>query len=234
MKNDQKKSPLILVVDDEQINVDILEDVLEDEYEIGTALNGSDAIAFAREKHPQLILLDISMPKMDGFEVIQELKKCDQTKDIAVIFITALSNIENKINGFELGAVDYISKPFISAEVESRIKAHLSLIDYRNMLEEKVTERTKELKAANSRLQKMEGLLASIQTASSLNYQIEQHLETIIKYLKTNQPPEKSISEVNSISTLMQEVLDKVSQSYDSYTDTEKDLSENGTELKEF
>jgi DNA-binding response OmpR family regulator len=234
MENSQEKSHLILIVDDDPMNVEILQYALEEDYEIGIALNGEDALDFAREKHPHLILLDILMPDMDGYEVMRRLKDSPQTRDIAVIFITALDEMKKKIKGFELGAVDYIPKPFTDAEVIARVKTHLALIDYRERLEEKVLERTEALEKAHLKLQKMEGLLASVQTASLLKHEIDSHLNTIVECLSTSQPPEKSLSEINSISALISEMVEKVSQAYDTFTETEPDLSPDGAEGKEF
>ena len=234
MKNSQEKSHLVLIVDDDPINVEILQFALEDDYNIGTAMNGADALDFAREKQPQLILLDILMPGMDGYEVMRRLKESPQTRDIAVIFITALDETKNKIKGFELGAVDYIPKPFIDAEVIARVKTHLALIDYRERLEEKVIERTEALEKAHLKLQKMEGLLTSIQTATLLKHKIDLHLSSIVECLSTNQPPEKALSEINSISTLISDMVEQVSQSYNTFAETEQDLIPDGTEGKEF
>ncbi len=234
MKSSQEKSHLILIVDDDPINIEILQFALENEYEIGSALNGEDALDFAREKRPKLILLDILMPGMDGYEVMRRLKESPQTRDIAVIFITALDETKKKIKGFELGAVDYIPKPFIDAEVIARVKTHLALVDYRERLEEKVIERTEALEKAHLKLQKIEGLLASIQTASLLKHEIDHHLSNIVECLSTSQPPEKSLSEVNSISALINEMVETVSKSYDDYTETEQDLTPDGAEAIEF
>ncbi|MBU3917405.1 response regulator [bacterium] len=234
METQKDKSPLILIVDDNETNIEILETTLESEYRIGTAMNGKAALDYAEKHHPQLILLDILMPGMNGYEVIRRLQESPKTKDIAVIFITALDETENKIEGFELGAVDYITKPFMVSEVMVRVKTHLTLIDYRDRLEEKVLERTKELEAAHQRLQKMEGLLASLQTASILNNQIDQHLKNIIEYSKTNPHSAKTVSEVNSISTLINEIVNKVSQSYNKYAEMENDFPDNSPPDKEF
>ncbi len=234
MKDDKEESPLILIVDDNATNVDILETALENEYRLGIAMNGQAALDFARKNNPQLILLDIVMPGMDGFEVMRQLQESPETKKITVILVTALSDTEQKIRGFECGAVDYITKPFIGAEVDARVKTHLALVDYRNRLEEKVLERTRQLEEAHQRFKKMEGLLASIQTASLLNNQIEQHLQTITKHSKANQPPDKIITEVNSISTLIHEILDKVSHSYNTYAEMEHDSPQQKIEEKEF
>ena len=101
---------------------------LKDDYKLGFALDGKSALKYAQTQKPDLILLDIMMPGMDGFEVSRRLKSDDRTKDIPFIFITAIDEIENKTAGFELGAVDYITKPFEVLEVKARVQTHLSLL----------------------------------------------------------------------------------------------------------
>ena len=102
----------ILAVDDTKYNIDLLVDALGDEYDLSVAMNGSSALQLAATTPPDLILLDIMMPGMDGFEVLRRLKADRTTREIPVIFLTALSEIGDKARGFELGAVDYITKPF--------------------------------------------------------------------------------------------------------------------------
>lgn len=117
----------ILLVDDVKDNITILIETLKDEYLLGFALNGPDALKYARLKSPDLILLDIIMPDMDGYEVCRRLKADPDTRDIPVLFITSLDEIENKTNAFEVGAVDYITKPFELLEIKARVKTHLTL-----------------------------------------------------------------------------------------------------------
>ena len=117
----------ILIVDDVEINIDTLVGTLGDEYEISVAMDGVTALQLVETQPPDLILLDIMMPRMDGYEVCRRLKASASTADIPVIFLTALSELDNKINGFKLGAVDYITKPFELMEVLARVKTHLSL-----------------------------------------------------------------------------------------------------------
>jgi sigma-B regulation protein RsbU (phosphoserine phosphatase) len=118
----------ILIIDDEKINVLLLEETLSlSGYTTLSATNGADGRAIAQKKTPNLILLDISMPHEDGFEVLAKLKLNSKTSHIPVIFLTASSDVEKKIKGFDLGAVDYIVKPFHSREVVARINLHLKL-----------------------------------------------------------------------------------------------------------
>ncbi len=119
----------VLIVDDEKINRDLLVGLLKPSYRIMVANNGAKALqAAARlEGRPDLILLDIMMPDMDGYEVCQRLKEVDATRDIPIIFVTAMSEISDESMGFRLGAVDYITKPVSPSIVQARVKTHLLL-----------------------------------------------------------------------------------------------------------
>ncbi len=148
----------ILIVDDTPQNIDILGEYLS-EYRIKAAADGEKALrAIETGSKPHLVLLDIMMPGMDGYEVCRRLKRNENTKDIPVIFITAMSEVEDKVKGFEHGAVDYITKPFQLEEVKSRIETHIALSLYRKELENinqklefKVQERTRELVSAKEK-----------------------------------------------------------------------------------
>ncbi len=119
--------PLIMIVDDSATNIDILVGMLSDQYRLTIAKTGERALELTRRHIPDLILLDLVMPGMDGFEVCERLKAQSQTRDIPVIFITAMDQKEQKTRGFELGAVDYITRPFHAGEVMARVKAHIQL-----------------------------------------------------------------------------------------------------------
>jgi putative two-component system response regulator len=136
----------VLIVDDTPENICILVEILKDQYDVSVAINGQKALKIAAMNPPiDLILLDIMMPEMDGYEVFARLKANPKTANIPVIFVTALSAYENEAKGLELGAVDYITKPFNSALVRARVKNHLELKNYRDKLEEMVQEKTREL-----------------------------------------------------------------------------------------
>lgn len=151
----------VLVVDDIESNIEFVTDVLElEEFEVIGANDGKEAIDLAQEIKPDIILLDISMPIMDGFEVCEKLKADIETKHIPVVFLTARIQKEDIIKGFESGAVDYIVKPFNFNELISRVKTHVDLKQKTEklktinlQLEEKVEERTIQLKKANEELQ---------------------------------------------------------------------------------
>ena len=125
--NENKKSSL-LIVDDEQINLMALSTILSAEYEIFTADSGINAIEKAKETQPDVILLDIVMPDMDGYAVITELKKDEKTKDIPIIFITGLNSVDDEKKGLVLGASDYITKPFSPSIVKLRIQHQIKIV----------------------------------------------------------------------------------------------------------
>ncbi|MDO6708188.1 two-component system response regulator [Photobacterium sp. 1_MG-2023] len=118
----------LLLVDDEPANLQVLKNILSAEYRLLFARNGNRALALAASEKPDMILLDVMMPDMSGFEVIQELKARPELRHIPVIFVTALSETENETQGFELGAVDFITKPVSPPIVCARVKNHLSLV----------------------------------------------------------------------------------------------------------
>lgn len=118
----------ILVVDDERSNLDVLTYILRPQYNVQVAKSGETAVKRAREQKPDLILLDIIMPDMNGFEVLTELKTHDETRHIPVIFITGLARVEDEEKGFLLGAVDYIVKPFKNSIVKARVRTHARIV----------------------------------------------------------------------------------------------------------
>jgi PAS domain S-box-containing protein len=141
--------PKILIVEDTPINVKILTAVLAAEnFELAVAENGNIALAMVEKKHPHLILLDVMMPELDGFETCRRLKANPKTQEIPIIFMTALADAEDKVKGFELGAVDYITKPFKRQEVLARIKTHLNI----SFLQQKLLAQNIELEINSSRL----------------------------------------------------------------------------------
>jgi len=145
----------ILIVDDVPANIRILWEIIKDDYEVSVTTTGAEAVEIARaESPPDLILLDIMMPEMDGYEVCRVLKADDNTRNIPIIFITAMTKEEDETKGLELGAVDYITKPFRPAIVKARIRVHLEVKYHRDHLEETVKARTTELKEMNIRLMK--------------------------------------------------------------------------------
>ncbi|MDP2994326.1 MAG: response regulator, partial [Anaerolineales bacterium] len=141
-----KSEGTILIVDDLPENVTLLSRILANQgYTVKTAGNGAQAIDYAQTSSPDLILLDINMPEMDGFETCVRLKKDVRTRDIPVIFISALDGVEDKIKAFHAGGVDYISKPFDYEEVRVRVETHLAILRLRVQLQSANRELTARL-----------------------------------------------------------------------------------------
>jgi CheY-like chemotaxis protein len=132
------KSYKILVVDDEKHNIDILIDILSPEYEVLIAKDGITAVKMAKDLQPDLILLDVVMPEVSGFKAIATLKNTEATKNIPVIFVTSLDDHKYEEKGLELGAVDYITKPFRNAICLARVKTQLQMVDYIKTIERMV------------------------------------------------------------------------------------------------
>jgi putative two-component system response regulator len=124
----QPNQPLILAVDDEASNLQLLRHILQDQYRLLFAKDGPRALELARQEQPQLILLDVMMPGMTGYEVCTQLKADPATAAIPVIFVTALSEADDEVIGFDAGAVDYITKPVSPPIVRARVRTHLSLV----------------------------------------------------------------------------------------------------------
>ena len=120
--------PRILIVDDEPANLKVMREVLGNQYRMSFAKSGAAALALLEKEQPKLILLDIMMPDMNGFEVCEILKSTPALSHIPIIFVTALGDESDEFKGFELGAVDYITKPISPAIVRARVKTHLSLV----------------------------------------------------------------------------------------------------------
>ncbi|WP_273432231.1 diguanylate cyclase domain-containing protein [Chitinibacter tainanensis] len=129
-----KTDPYVLVVDDQMANIEALGELLTAEYDVHFALSGAEALAHVREHAPDLILLDIMMPDMDGYEVCRQLQQYPPTRETPVIFITALATPEEETRGLDAGAVDYIVKPFNPAIVRARVRNHLALKQAKDQL----------------------------------------------------------------------------------------------------
>jgi len=141
------KPQTVLIVDDEPANISLLNEVLKTDYRIMVAKDGKRALLVAQSNPPpDLILLDIVMPELDGYEVLKRLKADEDTKKIPIIFVTSKNKDEDETKGLEMGAVDYIHKPFNPAVVKARVKAHLELKQNRDFLEWMLKEKTEELK----------------------------------------------------------------------------------------
>ena len=191
----QSSEPSILIVDDNSQNLQVLGKILqENNYEIEFAINGEAALVWLKKRKFDLILLDINMPVMDGFEVCRKVRSNPELNNVPVIFLSAESEKESILKGFELGAQDYITKPFDSRELLTRVRTHLALknslekLDNQNqILDEKVKERTfelyeayKKLEIANEELQSLD--LAKTEFLQIISHEINTPLNGIIGF----------------------------------------------------
>ncbi len=215
MNNDQAN---ILVVDDTPDNLRLLGAILTDQgYRVRKALNGQTALKTVRTVPPDLILLDINMPGMNGYEVCQELKADEQTKEIPVIFISALDDVLDKVKAFKVGGVDYITKPFQGEEVIARIDNQLT-----------IQQLQKQLQSQNDLLRqeqaKSEGLLLNIlpqsiveQLKEKPNLIAEQYDEATFLFadivgftgLSAPMPPEEVVQLLNEIFSIFDQILER-------------------------
>jgi DNA-binding NtrC family response regulator len=146
-------APQILLVDDNATNLQVLYQTLEgNQYRLLAARNGKDALTIAQRARPDLILLDVMMPEMDGFETCRALKTDARTRGCAVIFLSAVTDARDKVRGLELGAVDFINKPFQAEEVLARVKTHLTVRDLQLQLQARNAELEHELRVAQELL----------------------------------------------------------------------------------
>jgi putative two-component system response regulator len=191
----------ILMVDDNATNLQVLSQTLAGrDYRLLVAKNGESALAIVRKAQPDLILLDIMMPGMDGFEVCRQLKADPATHDIPIIFLSALGQTEDKVRGLQLGAVDYITKPFQPEEVIARVETHLTLrclqrrleaanLELRDLnenLEQKVRARTRELEAEQAKVLKAQNaiIFGMAKLTESRDDDTGKHLERIERYVE--------------------------------------------------
>lgn len=156
----EKSKATILIVDDIVENIHVLMNILKKDYLIQVAKNGQKAMEIIHKNKPDLILLDIMMPELSGYDVIKILKKDVKTENIPVIFVTAMGEVSDEAKGLALGAVDYISKPVIPELVLSRVRNHLLLKKNSDQLELLVHQRTKQLEKSNDSILIVMGLVA--------------------------------------------------------------------------
>ena len=172
----------ILIVDDETANLKLLKELLNREgYKVRPADRPQMALDSALAQPPALILLDVRMPVMDGFEVCKRLKQDERTSDVPIIFVSALQDVKDKIRGFEVGGVDYISKPFQEEEVLARVRTHMDLRIMQLRLEEMVAERTVELETEINEHKQAE---SELREAYSEIRQLKSQLEAEGAYLR--------------------------------------------------
>ena len=159
MARAENEMPLILIVDDDHINHMVAREVLKNDARINTADSGAEALAYLEGKRPDLVLLDIRMPGMDGFETIQKMRATPAMSDVPVVFLTSETGSEVEARCFEEGAMDFIAKPFVAAVLVNRVKRVLELEAHRRRLEAMVTEQSRELVHRMEQFDKMQEAL---------------------------------------------------------------------------
>jgi putative nucleotidyltransferase with HDIG domain len=194
----------ILAVDDTPASLKLLTDILKTEgYEVRSAISGELALNAAISNPPELILLDIRMPEMNGFEVCRRLKEHPETRNVPIIFVSAMSETNEKVQGFELGAVDFVTKPYQREELLARVRTHLEVQRLRNHLEDLIEERTRKLKESEQRLKaslldSISAISATIEMRDPYTAGHQRRVASLAKAIATElQLPEEQIEGLN-------------------------------------
>ncbi len=175
----------VLIVDDDPVNIGVLANALKGSYEICTALNGYDAIAQVKQESPDLVLLDVMMPDLDGLQVCRLIRAEGAYADLPIIFVTAVDSLEGEVQGLELGAVDYITKPVNLKLAKLRVRNQIELKRQRNIVKEQnalLTRQKEALEATLGRVKRLEGMISicmyckKMRTEANVWQQLEQYL----------------------------------------------------------
>ena len=202
----KEKQTFILIVDDVPENLQVLGNFLrQNNYKTAVATNGTDALELIQNRTPDLILLDIMMPDMDGYEVCKRIKSDERTKEIPIIFISALSETVDKVKGFREGGVDYITKPFQQEEVLARVNAHLTIRNLQKELEKQNTE------LATSEEKLKEALATKDKLFSIIAHDLRGPLGTIRSFLQiiVDEPDSYSPDDLKDFLTEMKKSSEK-------------------------
>jgi two-component system, sensor histidine kinase len=224
----------LLIVDDLPNNLQLLANILRNkDYKIALATSGAQALEIVKDTKFDLILLDIMMPEMNGIEVCQRLKRLEETRSIPIIFLTALTDTDSIIEGFEAGAVDYITKPFNDKELVKRVETHVELIkkeaellEFNALLEEKVKERTRDLNIERKRAEVANR--AKTLFLANMNHELRTPLNSIMGFsslLQESNLGEEQAEYVNIINNSSHDLLKLITEILE-YTNIESTLRE--------
>lgn len=156
------QKPTVLIADDDPVNVQLMRLIFKDQYETLYAADGIEALAMVQENRPDIVLMDVMMPGISGFDVCRRMKDDPELASIPVIFITALDSNDSEIEGFTSGGLDYVTKPIRSHLLRLRVNNHLEMRRYHNLVREQRDElqkKTRELEDALSRVKTLEGII---------------------------------------------------------------------------
>ena len=202
----EASTPLILIIDDGPANIKMLEILLKAEkYKTLSASSGVQALEIIRDVVPDLILLDVMMPGMDGFEVCRKIKETESTENVPVIFLSAKTETNDIVKGFEYGAVDYITKPFNRIELMARVKTHIELKRSR----ENLNRSYQDLKNSQQKIIELERRNSILAMVATTNHEINQPLTVLSGSLYLL---EESLANTN-VSSSQQEYLKKMHES---------------------
>lgn len=198
----QPDPKFILIVDDSPLNLVVLSQALEAAgYVVEMANDGEEALALVEQHHPELILMDVQMPKIDGFEACRRLQADPATQAIPIIFMTALADRQDKLTGLSLGAVDYITKPFEEEEVLARVKIHWRLKQLTENLEQQVAERTHALQQAQLQIIQQEKLSTLGQLVAGVAHEINNPINFVASNIR---PAKEYLAELTELLILYQ------------------------------
>jgi len=211
----------IVVVDDEGINLTLIASVLKDEYEVLVTVDSTKTLKLVKQSKPSLILLDISMPKLDGYQVAQLLQKNKELSKIPIIFLTAKTDTASIVKGFESGAVDFISKPFIKEELKIRVKTHIENYKLKYYLERKVQESIEQIRQKDTMLFQQSKMASMGEMIGNIAHQWRQPLNVLgllggkhyLDYKEGNLTPEVMEKFKNKFA----EVIESMSQTIDDF-----------------
>jgi len=216
--NSYKNQSRILIVDDDPNHLEMLCDCIENHVsEIITSKNGTDAISKAKENQPDLILMDVMMPGMNGFDACKKIKADHITKDIPIIFITALNDLDSILKGFSCGGVDYIFKPFHTKEIISRLKIHLKLqFQQRHLMELAIELKATKEEAEAARIIAENANHAKTNFLYKISHELMTQMNEIINLTHftlvdyNNSNPKNHIQKINDSSIVLKELIDKI------------------------